>query len=270
VSAFQVAIPSAGRADLIGTTTLPLLRRHGIDPECVTVFVPDAEQAEAYRRVLDGLRVVSGHGWGVRQARNAIARHYAPGTRLVCIDDDIRDVMTYTPDRKNLAPVPNLAAIFTRAFLTAGRHLWCVYPVANPFFMGPEVRRGKLWYACACLFGYTVQRDERTEIVVTDDKEDFERSCRFYRRDGEIVRFDMYAPVTRYYTQPGGMQTYRTAETIEAGARKVAAMFPDLATAYQRKDGRWEIRLRPGGAGRSRPKEPPKNRDRPALSSIPE
>lgn len=240
---YQIAIPSAGRADTIMEQTMGLLIASNVDPARISVFVPDDSSAEAYRSVLpDSVTIRPGHGWGMRQARNAIARAYPAGTNLVQIDDDLTEIAT-TTDRKTLDPVKDIDALIRKGIETSDGHLWCLYPVPNPFFMRPGLtRRGGLWYAVGAWFGYRVTLDE-TELVELDDKEDFERSVRFYLRDGEVVRLDSYTYKTKFYGGTGGMQAYRTPETIEKGARALAERYPDLAHYRMAKSGRAEIKL---------------------------
>lgn len=239
-----VAIPTSNRVDRLRDSTLPLLLNGGVPARLITLFVPDAQQAMEYTLAVGhlGVEIQYGHGVGMREARNAIARAYPTGTRLVQIDDDIRGIFSYG-DPKTLDPVLNVDALFSRLASEAEGKLWCVYPVPNPFFMHPDrVRRG-LWYAEGCLFGYTVRNDE-TELVTVDDKEDFERSIRFYLRDGEVVRYDSVTFRTRYYSEPGGMQDYRTPDTIRRGAQTLEELYPGLATARLAKSGRWEVKLK--------------------------
>jgi hypothetical protein len=252
---YEVAIPSSNRPVTLRERTMPVLLDGGVPPDAITVWVPDEGQAASYREALrdlpPGIRLTSGHGPGVRQARNAIARGYPPGTRLVQVDDDIYGLSRYV-DEKTLAPLGDVDGFIRHAFDVAGDHLWCVYPVANPYFMRPtRIRRGGLWYAIACFYGYTVTGSPAREIVRLDDKEDFERSCRFYEADGEIVRFDWVTMHSRFYAEPGGMQDYRTPATVEDGARRLERMFPHLATAYRARSGLWEIRLRDRSAALS-------------------
>ena len=83
------------------------------------------------------------------------------------------------------------------------------------------------------------------DFVVLDDKEDFERSCRFYLHDGKVVRFENVSWMTSGYGGEGGMQSYRTEVTISEGAREMVRLFPDLATLnLSKKSGHAEVRLR--------------------------
>lgn len=239
----QIAIPSAGRARRLSTATLPLLLAGGVPPETVTVFVPDLAAEEEYRSLLPaGVGLVSGHGLGMGAARNAIARAYPVGTDLVQVDDDITGMIEALDSRTVVPLGSRVADVLADCTARANGRLWGWYPVANPYFMRKRERAG-LHYVIGSLFGYRVTGGDH-ELVVLDDKEDFERSCRFYVAQGSVLRFERFAVRSRYYTEPGGMQLTRTPETIAEGARRLCGLFPGLATYWERKNGRAEVRLR--------------------------
>lgn len=243
---YQIAIPSVGRADRIGDMTLRVLAAGGIDMSRVDVWVPDPASAEEYAPVVAsyGAQLQGGsHGYGMARARNAIARGYPVGTDLLQLDDDLRGVYRAV-DRTTVVDVEDLDGLIRFGFEQADGALWCVYPVPNPFFMRPDrVRTSGIWYAVGAWFGYRLSGDP-CELVHTDDKEDYERSCAFYDRDGRVVRLDGFTYRTKYYKEAGGMQFARTDETIRAGAEYVAGRYPHLATAYTAKSGNRELRLR--------------------------
>lgn len=175
----------------------------------------------------------------VRESLRANGQYRSPVTRV--LPDGTLQVLAGHTTR--LAAIAE--GLPLRVDVVAGPHLWCVYPVPNAFFMHPSrVRRGGLWYAIGCFFGYTVTGSTAREIVRLDDKEDFERSCRFYLTDGEVVRFDSVTMHTRFYKEPGGMQDYRTEETVREGAARLQRMYPQLVTVYRARSGQWEVRLR--------------------------
>ena len=66
--------------------------------------------------------------------------------------------------------------------------------------------------------GFTgVVNNKKAEIRTIDDKEDYERSIKYYLKDG-VLRFTNICVRTRCYTEPGGMQTNRTKERIHESA----------------------------------------------------
>lgn len=255
---YRIAIPSHKRADILRQRTLPVLLGRGIKPDRITVFVPEGQQRD-YAPVINdlGVNLRWGHGKGMKAARNAIHRDYPVGTELVCVDDDIRDVKelvapgskprfgTDTPPGKRYGdtmPIRDMDAMIRHAFREAGGCLWGVYPAANPLSMKPRINRGLAYVIGAC-YGFTVRREPH-ELVELDDKEDFERSVRFFLRDGALARIEYVGLITDYYKTPGGMQDYRTEQTVAGGALQLQGMFPGLVKAYKHhRTGHWEVRF---------------------------
>lgn len=259
---WEVAIPSAGRADVLASKTLPMLAVGGVPPQRITVYVPsEAERHEYHNRLPrllyghlkvaphdpadDRLEVVGREPVGLGLARNRILESLPYGTRLVFVDDDLRGLVTAV-DAQTVTPVDDVAGLFDRGFGVAneiGASLWGVYAVANPYFMRPKVRT-TLCYVCGGLFGIEVRHGPH-ERVVLDDKEDFERSMRHYMADGAVVRFDDVALLTSGYSGAGGMQLSRSKPRVEAAARWLADSFPDLCSLNLTKKSGWaEVRLR--------------------------
>jgi len=241
---FEIAIPSYHRPRRIAETTLPMLRKGGIDMSRVTVFLTDEGEVSAYADSLAsfGVKWVSGHGVGTAEAHNHIARHYPVGTNLVQVDDDVSRIVRRV-DEKNLADVADLTKLFEKAFEIAAGTLWCVYPAANPFYMENRIRRSGLWYAEGCLFGYEVRREEH-ELCHVDHGDDYERSIRFFLARGAITRFDNYSFISKFWKEPGGLQDVRTPENVMAGLTYITDRWPDLARLYYNAEGRPNLRLK--------------------------
>lgn len=244
-SEYQVAIPSYRRASTIAQKTLPMLRSGGVDMGRVTVFVCDDEREE-YEPIAAEFAVRLARAEPtLKAARNIIARHYPPDYPVVEVDDDIKRLMRRV-DEKTVETVADLDAVFRRGFEVAdkaGARLWGLYPVPNPYFMRDEVTTD-LRYIGGGLFGVRFAGDD-ADLVELDDKEDFERTCRAYLRDGSVVRFGDVTWDTVGYGGDGGMQSYRTPETIAEGARRMVELFPDLCTLnLTKRSGHAEVRLR--------------------------
>lgn len=248
---YSVAIPSYRRASTLAEKTLPMLLNGGVDPGRITVFVCDDER-DAYAEKLSRFPVSFADAKPtLRAARNIIARYYPAGHPVVEVDDDLKGLIRRLDD-KTVEPVINLHPLFVRAFDEAdreGARLWGLYPVKNPYFMKDRITTD-LKYIGGGLFGLRFTGKDDPDFVVLDDKEDFERSCRFYLHDGKVVRFGNVSWLTTGYGGAGGMQTYRTDDTISAGAREMVRLFPDLATLnLSKKSGHAEVRLRDGRTG---------------------
>lgn len=247
---YRVAIPSYHRHDRIGTLTLAVLARGGVDMRRVDVWVASEEERVLYEPIVAAAGAnlrVHGLGPGLGRTRNAIADAYPAGTRLLQVDDDVRTIVQAI-DKKHLVELPDgaLHGWIEKGFEAADGLLWCIYPAANAFYMDPrKVRRGGLWYAEGAWFGYTVapegQRDH--QHVWTDHAEDFERSIRFFQHDGGVCRLDMLSAKTAFWTEPGGMQDTRTDANVEAGIQHVLRTYPGFARRTTTAAGRPNLRL---------------------------
>ena len=257
----RIIINTAGRAETLSRKTLPLLESRGIDSSLIQLWVPNEESRDEYRRILDRpdleieiaphdptdkrLDVIGIEPVGLGRARNHVLRQYAPGSRLIFIDDDLTDIWRATsPTTRD--PILDLPAFFDRAWLdldATAATLWGIYPAPNPYFMKKRVRIG-LTYICGGLYGILVTGRPH-EYVTLDDKEDFERSIRHYLADGNVVRYEDVALGTQGYAGEGGLQLSRTPERVRLASEWLVHAYPGLCSLNLTKKSGWaEVRLR--------------------------
>jgi hypothetical protein len=191
---------------------------------------------------------------------------YPAGTRLLQIDDDIKQIHRKVEEterssfgpftEKGARPVADLVGLVEAGFDLAdeeGVSLWSTYPVKNPFYMGFKSRVGNL-YAEGSFRAMTLRHDG-AELVTLDDKEDFEQSIKHYLRDGGVLRLENYGFISSFYTEGGGMQDYRTRETVAMGAVDLLSMYPELCRPrkpFKTYDDMPEVRLWPQHARKAR------------------
>ena len=76
---------------------------------------------------------------GMKAVRNFIISFYEVGQQLLCMDDDVQELMELADGyRRSVRPLQDLQAFVTRAFAECsqkGLRLWGVYPLANYYFM---------------------------------------------------------------------------------------------------------------------------------------
>lgn len=243
------AVPSYRRAQICHDRTLRLLSDLGVPRERVSVFVADQEEAELYDRRLDPKTydsiVVAVPGMGA--VRRYIQSYYAEGTELVSIDDDISGFYRKLHDKRyeelDGAEFETMVRLGFWSAKKVGARLWGIYPVLNPMFMKQRVNVG-LSYIVGAFWGCVNSHDPGLAVSL-DDKEDFERTLKFYIADGAVVRLESYSLKTAYYTTPGGMQETRTPERVDESARILVRRYPMLCRLNTRKkSGRTEVRLK--------------------------
>ena len=244
--AFRVGIPSYARIETLQQKTLSYLERCGIAPENIDVFCADQEQTDAYRAALGSkpytcIKAVPGIG----AVRNFMHMHYPVGTRVFSMDDDISAIhLRHT--EKYAPPTYDLKTLLRQGFdalSVSGGSIFGISAVLNPFFMRPGVTFS-LKFIVGCAFGFVSNRDLRFCVSI-DDKEDIERTLLYYLAQGSTCRLNAYAPKTRYYTEPGGMQLDRTEAKNNASARYLLEKYPQLCQVKKSTaDGWMELRLR--------------------------
>ena len=205
-----------------------------------------------------------------------MANYFKENQKIFYIDDDISHIyqlfynkggknyskekgkiiakLDYTYDRYNnkLHHIRDLDKFIEFAFETAKQKKcdnWGIYPVENPYFMKPTTKyiedytTTKLTYIMGGFTG--VINNKKTEIRTIDDKEDYERSIKYYLKDDGVLRFNNICVRTRCYTEPGGMQINRTKDRIYESALYLAKKYPMLCSMnMKKKSGLAEVRLR--------------------------
>ena len=100
-----------------------------------------------------------------------------------------------------------------------------------------------LTYVIGCFTG--VINNRKAEIRTIDDKEDYERSIKYYMKDGGILRLNNICARTYYYKEPGGIQTNRKKILSKKNSQYLMKKYPDFVKLNKsRKSGFVEIRLR--------------------------
>jgi hypothetical protein len=246
---YTIVIPSYKRAETCRDKTLATLQHYKIPGDQIVVVVANKEEEALYKETLDPKtykEILVGLP-GVANVRNWIFNHFPKGRKLVCCDDDIRGFIEYTTTTKrHEQPLRSLKDVIKRGFAECEKakcSLWGVYPSANGFFMKPTVTTdlkfiiGSFW---GCI-------NPGNEVQLTrSEKDDYERSIKFYLKDGCVVRLNFVSPKTAYYKEPGGMQSRSNRRELQHTAVKaLAKKYPDFVKAnHTRKSGFPEILLK--------------------------
>ena len=244
---YSIVIPSYKRPEGCRDKTLAVLHKYKIPKDRIFVVVADKEQKAEYEAILDPKtygKILVGVP-GLAQVRNWIFNHFPKGIPLVCCDDDIRSFIEYDASKKrHERPLRSLKGIIERGFSEckkANVRFWGIYPSANGFFMKPTVSTdlkfiiGSFW---GCFNPGSEIQLERSE------KEDYERTLKFFVKDNAVVRLNFVSPKTAYYKEPGGMQTRNRLKHQHAAVKALVKKYPDFVKSNPtRKSGFPEIRI---------------------------
>ena len=246
---FRVAIPSISRAETITKKTLNYLKQTDIDMSKVDIFLSNPNEEQAYRENLKDypVNIIVSNTKHVNTQRNFIVDYYKEDELILGIDDDI-DLVAMKVDDKNTIQLNTLTEFVENAFtisLDKKIDMWGVNPVINPYFMKNNVTFN-LKYIVACFYGWRNNHDEKAYVSTNPEygKEDFERSIRYYIADGGVTRFNYVAPKTKYYSEKGGIQNYRTVEYEETAVKWLLETFPMYCKRNTKSKGKYpEVRL---------------------------
>lgn len=209
----------------------------------------DEEEEELYKSTLEkktyGKIVVGEPGMGA--IRRFIQQYYPEGERVLNLDDDLKGLIVRDSDtqkhRITAGEFKRMCAEAWRMCSLTGIRLWGIYPVANQFFM-QNTMTTDLRYVIGAFWGVVNTRDKKLAVTL-DDKEDFERTMKFYLADGGVIRVNYVATDSNFYGEEGGMQVERTERRVEESAKILAKRYPYLCTAFLKKTtGHWELRLK--------------------------
>jgi hypothetical protein len=249
---YSIAIPSYKRSDICNTKTLAMLHHNKIPPQKITVYVANKEEYQDYKNKLDkhlyGKLIVGEKG--LVQQRQYIMDHTPEGKNIVFLDDDVESVdLSLSPLFKTHSLDFFLKTAFekTRAM---GAYIWGVYPVFNPFFRKPREEISTcLNYIVGAFYGIINRpKNKHLSLVLTKEngqKEDVERTIRYFKEDGIVVRFNKIGFVTKYYGSTGGLGRFeeRLQPMLEASNR-LKKEFPDYGDISTKKNGMTEFRLK--------------------------
>ena len=246
---FRVAIPSVSRAETITKKTLNYLKDTDIDMTKVDIFLSNPNEEQAYRDNLKDypVNIIISNTNHVNTQRNFIVDYYKEDELILGIDDDI-DLVAMKVNDKNVIQLNSLVDFVEQAFtisLDKKCDMWGVNPVINPYFMKNNVTFN-LKYIVACFYGWRNNHEKKAYVSTNPEygKEDFERSIRYYIADGGVTRFNYVAPKTKYYSEKGGIQNYRTVEYEEKAVKWLLQTFPMFCKRNTKSKGKYpEVRL---------------------------
>ena len=245
---YRIAIPTFRRSETIKEKTLNYLAKTDIDFNKIDLFLSDVTERKAYEKSLSTgeykkINIVDGV-IGIGNQRNFIVDYYPVGQKVFGIDDDIQSAILKIDDKTRFE-LTELDAFIREAFSAtekAGLNIRGVYPVNNPFFMKYSISFD-IKYIVACFYGWINNHEDKAYCTL-EDKEDFERSIKYYLADNGVVRFNYVAPKTDYYSESGGMQETRTKQRVKESAEFLAIKYPYLCKLFVSKKGYHEVRLK--------------------------
>ena len=253
---YRIAIPTISRSKTIKEKTIGYLLRTDIDLSKIDIFFSNPDEIDDYKKQLKDLPIgnyIPTNQKHIRLQRNFISKYYPENTFILGIDDDIQSIRIKINDKKT-QELTQLNEFIINAFQVSQNNksdLWGIGAVLNPFFMKNAVSFN-LKYIVGCFYGWrnthlskNILSTEKGSVGYLYGKEDYERSIQYYIADGKVTRFNYVAPKTKYYSEDGGIQTYRTIENEGNGVNYLLKNYPSFCRKKNTKEGKYpEVRLK--------------------------
>jgi len=232
---FEIAIPSYQRAKRCKETTLAYLLSQDIDPKHITIFVKNEEERKAYAEEISGVALVICNNKDLNEKKTFINQYYPLGTKIVNMDDDIKEVVFLHPNQRL---VPTIVRMF-QLLREENCSVWGVYPVhtSNLYYLKDRVAIG-LNFCIGQFHGYINTGTRFPPDFI--GKEDKWLSLNQYVLEGKTLRYEGAVCKTRVFA-PGGLTEYRASADLEASARRLAALFPTLTKFQIKKTGEADV-----------------------------
>lgn len=250
---YVICIPSYKRAETCRDKTLAMLKNNKIEKKIINVFVANKTEEEEYKKILDKKtynKLIIGKK-GLVQQREFIQKYYAKGTQILFLDDDVESVdLTLSSMFKGFS----LHEFVKKAFDICKKensHIWGIYPVFNPFFRKPKPEvTTSLKYIVGAFYGVINQPNNKKLLLsitkkFNGQKEDVERTIKYFIQDGKVVRFNRIGFKTKYYGKSGGLGTFeaRLKPMLEA-SKALKKKYPEFGEITTKKTGMTEFKLR--------------------------
>tara|TARA_R110002126_G_scaffold153654_1_gene300782 strand:- start:210 stop:962 length:753 start_codon:yes stop_codon:yes gene_type:complete len=246
---YIICIPSYERATICNQKTLTTLHNNNINPELIYVYVANEIEFDIYLNFVDKKfynKIIVGVP-GLAQQRQFIMDQFPENKQIIFMDDDVEFIdLSFTN-------YLNLENFFQNAFQTCifqKSFIWGVYPVFNPFFRKPRKEiTTHLTYIVGAMYGIinrpNLQSIKLNITLDTSQKEDIERSIKYFIEDGIVVRFNKIGFKTKYYGKTGGLGTFKNRlEPMKQACIKLNEIYSDYGKIKIRSSGMHEFVLK--------------------------
>ena len=249
---YIVCIPSYKREKVCNEKTLSTLHKHKIDPKKIYVYVANEEDYEIYKNHLDSKlynKLVIGKK-GLVPQRQFISEQWSVNKKIVFFDDDVESIdLSLSPKFKN----HNLDYFIKDAFHECREnhsYIWGVYAVFNPFFRKTKAEMStELKYIVGAFYGIINRPNEKkVQLTITKEngqKEDVERTLKYFINDGIVLRFNRIGFKTKYYGKEGGLgQFEERLEPMKEACKKLEEKYSEYGHTKVRSNGMSELVLK--------------------------
>jgi hypothetical protein len=213
----RLAIPSYNRSDTISGKTLKYLKDSNFPAAQINIFVASYEQYELYVASVDPSlynEIIVGR-LGLMEQRNFITEYYHEDEILIQMDDDVKTIKSPTP----FLTIVQMG-VEALEYRTAG--LFGVLPIDD----GRRFKNAITTHLTHILGSFFICRNHKDIIITHTEKEDLERSILYFKRYGQVLRYQNAGVATSYGKGTGGLQSDKNrSENIKAGIQNLMTLY---------------------------------------------
>ena len=221
-----IAIPSYNRSTSISSKTLKFLHREGYPAEKIHIFVASDEEFKKYEEELSedlyGEIIVGVPG--LKEQRNFITSFYKEDEIIIQMDDDVKTIRS---DVTFLMLVRIGQA--NLEYRNAG--LFGVLPNDDKRRFKPSMTK----HLAHILGSFFIMRNHKDIKMTYTEKEDMERSILYFKRYGQVLRYQNAGVCTTYGKGKGGLQTPGRDERIKAEILRFQTEYPEYIGVVDKK-----------------------------------
>ena len=251
-SDYVICIPSYKRANFCKDKTLATLHKHKIDPRKIYVYVANKEDYDLYKKTLDKNeynKLIIGKK-GLVPQRQFIMEQWPAGKHIVFFDDDVQSIDLSLSSKFKQHSLDYFIREAFKECVKNNAFIWGVYAVFNPFFRKTKTEMStELKYIVGALYGI-INRPNLKSIQLTitkknGQKEDVERTLKYFINDGIVLRFNKIGFTTKYYGKEGGLgQFEERLKPMKEACKKLENKYSDYGHIKVRSNGMTEFVLK--------------------------
>ena len=234
----KYVIPSYKRANILKNKTLKYLEKHNVKKSDIYIIV--RKDDDGYD-IFSDYNIVKTDVKGIGRTHNFVTEYFEEGEWICEIDDDLTDMID--TENKSIDNFIEVIDDMKERISLRGYSYGGFYSTPNPYFM--KNIKDEYTYDLRYMLGLIRVRRIRKDIVLeTNYSEDFENCILYYIRDGGIVKQNYIAGKTNNYADGGCNGDGRNIESEKKDKEFLSHKYPKYCSLFQRKNGRWDLRLR--------------------------
>lgn len=221
-----IAIPSYNRSTSIASKTLKFLHREGYPAERIHIFVASDEEFKKYESELSedlyGEIIVG--VLGLKEQRNFITSFYKDDEIIIQMDDDVKTIRSDVTFKM-------LVEIGCAHLEYRNAGLFGVLPNDDKRRFKPSMTK----HLTHILGSFFIMRNHRDIKMTYTEKEDMERSIIYFKRYGQVLRYQNAGVATTYGKGKGGLQTPGRPDRIKAEILRFQTEYPEYVGVVDKK-----------------------------------